>query len=436
MPRFQYSTVDESGKRRKGRATAPSKEALEAKLQADGLSILSVDPIADEVADEPKTGDIDDIPRVTNKMPRTEVEPVPAPGLFEATVKRKDVAVFTRQLAATLNAGLPILRIIRVIHSRYKKPALKKILEQIGTDISKGTRFSDALARHPAVFDDTYCNMIRVGELGGNLPESVSRLATLIEGEMAIRRKVKAAMAYPMFILIFTATMTYGLMAFLMPMFSQMFLSSGLDIENDFPLTHFLIQASDFLRSGDRIMLTVVGLILAFVGYKYAMKVHSLRKTRDWLLLRSVVLGGSIKQLVAARFSRNFSILLQAGVPLIQALDLVSATAGNLVVADALRSAAKRIREGDGITDTLDKIDVFPDLLIQMAAMGEEAGSLPDMLERVADYYDDEVEATLTALTSILEPVMMVIIGAIVGVFVMGILLPILAVSTSVQNQI
>lgn len=354
---------------------------------------------------------------------------------FSTGITRKDLMIFTRQLATTLNAGLPLIRIIHVVCNESKNPRVKKVMGAVGTSLQKGKSFSQALEEHPKVFDAMYINMVKVGERSGDLPACVGRLAELLEKEISLRRKVKSAMAYPSFILLFTTMMTYALVAFMMPLFIPVFRDSGLNIERDYPLTHFLLQASDFATSTTKMGMLVGGLVLLIIAFQVMISNPAGRIFWDTFKINIPFIRGFVLNVVAARFARSFSLLLKSGVPLVDAMSLVARAAGNEAVAKRLGKGARSISEGEGITKTLKSTEVFPDMLIQMSAMGEEAGSLPDMMERVADYYDEEVDASVDAMTALLEPSMMVLIGGVVCIFVMGVLLPILGVSSSVQEQ-
>jgi len=354
---------------------------------------------------------------------------------FGVGISRKELMIFTRQLATTLHAGLPLIRIIHVICNESNNSRVKRVMGAVGTSLQKGKSFSQALEEHPTIFDSMYVNLVKVGERSGDLPSCVSRLAELIEKEMSLRRKVKSAMAYPSFILIFTTIMTYALVAFMMPLFVPVFRDSGLDIERDYPLTQYLLNASEFATSGPKMGLLITLLIALVGGFRLAVSYPGGRLAWDTLKVNFPFIRGFFLNVIAARFSRSFSLLLKSGVPLVDAMGLVSRAAGNEAVAKRLGRGARSIGEGEGITATLKATKIFPDMLIQMSAMGEEAGSLPEMMERVADYYDEEVDASVDALTALLEPTMMVLIGGVVCVFVMGVLLPILGVSSSVQEQ-
>ncbi len=436
MPRFQYHAVDKSGKPKSGEHKARDTQAMLDWLRSQELTALRVDEIPEEEGAPPKTGDQGEAePSVESKPKQKKSSMAATQVVFGTGVSRKDITVFTRQLATTLHAGLPLLRIIHVLHRESSNLRLKAILEDIGQSLQKGKGLSAALLDHPSVFDDMYINMVKVGEMGGSLSDCMTRLALMMEKEMTLRRKVNSALAYPSFILIFTSIMTYCLVAFMMPMFIPMFEESGLNIKQDYPLTQFLINASNFATSPSKIGLVVVLVFVFFVVFRFVSQQPQGRYLIDLCKLNFPFFSEFIAKVTAARFSRSFSLLLKSGVPLVDAMRLVGGAAGNEAVARSLRKVVRNIQEGDAISKTLKATNLFPDLLIQMATMGEEAGSLPDMLERVADYYDEEVDAAVSAITALLEPAMMVIIGGVVGMFVMGVLLPILGVSSSMQSQ-
>lgn len=413
---FRYQAVGSDGKTQTGTLRATDRDQLVEILKEKGLTPVNIEQLTEG-------GGI-----AGKEAPKTSVN-------FAASVSKKELTVFTRQLATTLNAGLPLIRIVHVIHRETKNRRLAAMLEGVGQALQKGQSFSQALELYPQYFDMMYINMIKVGERSGSLPECVIRLAEMMEREMTLQRKIKSAMTYPVFVLVFTCLVTYAMMAFLMPKLTPTFESSGLDIPRDYPLTQWLMDASKLATDWEKMGVLAVLLIAVMVGFKFALRTKKGRLTFDYLKLNAPFVQSFIRNVVAARFSRSFSLLLQSGIPLIDALGLVARASGNEEVSRKLNRSAKEIGEGQGITATLRTSEVFPDMLIQMSAMGEEAGSLPEMMERVADYYDEEVDASTAAMTALLEPCMMVLIGGIVMMFIMGVLPPILGISAGVQEQ-
>ena len=416
MYSFRYNAVGPDGKPQTGTLRATDREQLVETLKEKGLTPVNIEQLTEGGG-------------IAGK------EPTKAGPLGLGGVTRKELSVFTRQLATTLTAGLPLIRIVHVIHRETKNRRLAAMLEGVGQALQKGTGFSQALEQYPKYFDMMYINMVRVGERSGSLPECVTRLAELMEREITLRRKVKSAMTYPVFVLVFTCLITYMMMAFLMPKLTPTFEASGLNIPVDYPLTQFLMNASKFATSWERMGILVALLVFAAIGLKYFIGTIKGRWFFDYLKLNAPFVQTFIRNIVSARFARSFSLLLQSGIPLVDALGLVARASGNEEVSRKLNLSAKQITEGQGITATLRSSEVFPDMLIQMSAMGEEAGSLPEMMGRVADYYDEEVDASTAAMTSLLEPCMMVLIGCIVMVFIMGVLPPILGISAGVQEQ-
>lgn len=411
MAKFRYRVLDSSGKPTSGEASAKTSEQIVNELRSRGFTVLEVIELEDKAA----------APMVAIAKARLKL------GL-----PKKDLMVFTRQLATTLAAGVPLLRILAVMRKRCRSRVMAALLDALSADLQKGLRFSDALAQHKAIFNDTYINMARVGEASGNLPEVVSRLALMIEKEVALQRKVKSAAAYPLFVSLFTMVLTYCLLVFLMPMFTPIFSGVGLDIPNQFPLTHFLIQCSTYAQDPYVAGGCVFAIFLLVGLYRAVVRTRAGSYTRDLFLYNMPLFRKLIQESAAARFSRTFGLLLQSGVPLLQALNLVGNAAGNMVITRAVEKVAREVSEGGKLSERLDQAQLFPDLMVQMASIGEEAGSLPDMFDHVAAYYEEEVDATVSSLTAVLEPAMMVMVGGLVCIFVLGLLLPILSLSTKV----
>jgi type IV pilus assembly protein PilC len=422
MGTYRFKALDAQGRTQQGEITAKSTETVVSLLRSRQLTVLHVDEQAAPAPPPPP-------PKTKTKTDATK------PPRLNFGVSRKTLTLFTRQLATTLSAGLPLLRILSLLHKKSKSGALHKVLESVGQDLQHGASFSDALARHPRVFDTMYLNMVRVGEAGGNLVNTIARLAQMLEKESALQRKIKGALFYPVFVLSFTFIIGYGMLAFLMPMFTPMFENSGIDIASQYPLTAFLINASHWCTDAHMIAYALIGLVLAILAIKLLLDTKPGRFVFDLTLYHAPGFSAMVQQATAARFCRALSTLLKSGVPLLQCLQLVADSSGNMVVARSIGRVARNIQSGDRISDTLEAVRIFPDLVVQMAAIGEEAGTLPEMLERVADYYDEELDTTINALTALIEPAMMVIVGGVVCVFVMGILLPILGISTAYQNQ-
>jgi type IV pilus assembly protein PilC len=413
VPKYRYRVMDSAGKSVTGEASAKNSELIVSELRSKGFTVMEVTEIEDKTV----------APMVAIARARLKL------GL-----PKKDLMVFTRQLATTLAAGVPLLRILGVMRRRCRSRLMAALLDSLSGDLQRGLRFSDALAQHKAIFNDTYVNMARVGEASGNLPEVTARLALMIEKEVALQRKVKSAAAYPFFVSIFTMVLTYCLLVFLMPMFTPMFKGVNLDIANDYPITHFLIQASEWAKDVKAMGSLALAAWIVSLIFKAIVRTPGGAYARDLLLYNLPLFRKLVQESAAARFARTFGLLLQSGVPLLQALHLVGNAAGNLVITKAIEKVAREVSEGGKLSERLEQAELFPDLMIQMASIGEEAGSLPDMFDHVALYYEEEVDATVSSLTAVLEPAMMVMVGGLVCVFVLGLLLPILSLSTKVGS--
>ncbi|NDD31310.1 MAG: type II secretion system F family protein, partial [Proteobacteria bacterium] len=369
MAHFRYKALDAEGRSQQGELTARNADQVVALLRERKLTVLHVEEIA-SAAPAP-------LPRAakTRPMPDTKATATPFFG-----VSKKTLSLFTRQLATTLSAGLPLMRILSLLHKKTKSGPMHVVLEQTGSDLQHGVSFSEALAKHPRVFDSMYLNMIRVGEAGGNLSETVTRLAQMLEKETALQRKVKGALFYPAFVLLFTIVIGYCMLAFLMPMFTPMFQNSGMDIKSQYPLTYLLIQGSAWCSDPKAMGITFVILVMIAVIIKIALQTRAGRYVLDFSLYHAPLFSAMVQQAAAARFCRAFSTLLKSGVPLLQSLQLVADSSGNLVISRSIAKVARNIQSGDRISETLESVKVFPDLVVQMAAIGEEAGSLPEML--------------------------------------------------------
>lgn len=458
MTTFDYNALSPQGVPVTGQIEASDNDAAVSLLREQGLMVLNVQAASGQQAPPPSVevgipavavlaeahakahphGTPVAAPPPSRPIEaQGELSPPPSPGATPPEqlastrgISRRDITVLTRQMATTMHAGLPIISILRVLTKDKSNPRLTQVLESISVKIQKGNNLSDALADYPTLFDTTYRNLIRVGEMGGSLPECMGRLAALREKAESTRKKVMAAMAYPSFILVFSLLMTYGLLAFLMPMFTPMIVDAGMDLHRDYPLTYFLMNASAFVNSSAFLLVGVPGVALFVLMLRYAHKVEALAELLDQFRAQPPGLGELAKKVTSASFSRSFSLLLKAGVPLLSAIELLADSSGNRVIARHLRDVSTRLKQGEKLSEAFAATGLFPPLLIQMVTMGEESGSVADLLEKTADYYEEDMDSALAGLTALLEPVMMVLIGGIVAVFVMGVLLPILGLAS------
>ncbi|HGY08713.1 MAG TPA: type II secretion system F family protein [Oceanithermus profundus] len=331
----------------------------------------------------------------------------------------KDIAIFSRQLATMLSAGLPIVQAIAILERQTENKGFQKLLKEIRTDVEGGSSFSDALSKHK-VFSRLYVNLVRAGETSGTLDGVLDRLATFLEKDLELRGKIKSAMTYPVIVLVFALLVTYFLLTGIVPQFAQILT----DLGSELPLlTRFLIAVSDMLKSGT--LYVVIFIVVLGFAYRAYYRTERGRRVVDRLKLRMPVFGNLNKKSALARFSRTFGLLVSSGVNVIEAMDITRGTAGNAVIEDILDETKEAIQVGEPIHSTLLRYpQVFPPMVASMIAIGEETGALDTMLQKVADFYEREVDEAVASLTAAIEPMMIIFLGAIVGTIVAGMFLP------------
>lgn len=332
----------------------------------------------------------------------------------------KDLVVFCRQFAALVNSGIAIMRALNILSSQAENPKFAKILREVRDDVEQGIALADAFKKHPKVFDKLFISMVKAGEAGGVLDEVLNRISAFMEYKAKLTAKIKSAMAYPTVVTVFAVIIFFAMLTFILPRFSAIFTRLG----NDLPAyTQFLINISEFLRSPGCIFL-VIAIIAIVIGL---MRIHSTEKGRyffDAMLLKTPVIGDLVQKVSISRFTRTFGTLIKSGVPILTALEIVEDSAGNAVVSKAVKSVQDEIKQGGLIHTPLDESPVFPPMVVSMIAVGEETGELDSMLAKIADFYDVEVETGIEALTSMLEPFMMVFLGGMIGAVIVGMYLP------------
>ena len=336
-------------------------------------------------------------------------------------VSVKDKAVFSRQFAVLMNAGVAIVRSLGVLSEQCSNPKLKQALVEISIDVQSGMNLSESMRKHPDCFDGLYVSMIQAGEVGGVLDEVLNRLAKLLEDVARLQNQIKSALSYPIVVGFIAVAIFLGMTIFLIPIFATIFEQIGITLP---PLTLFLMNTSKFLRSPMAVILLfiIVGLKIAYSQFG---KTPAGRLTIDRLSLKVPLFGDLIQKSSVARFSRTFGSLTRSGVPILTCLEIVRDTSGNQVIANAINAARLEIQQGGMISIALQENDgVFPSMAIQMISIGEETGELDAMLMKVADFYEDEVEQAVKAMTSILEPVMIVVLGGMVGTILLAMYLP------------
>ncbi|WP_427159931.1 type II secretion system F family protein [Aliinostoc sp. HNIBRCY26] len=341
-----------------------------------------------------------------------------------AKVTVKEKAVFSRQLATLVNAGVAIVRGLGVLGDQCENPKMKQALIDISNDVQSGVNLSDAMRKHPDCFDGLYVSMIQAGEVGGVLDEVLNRLAKLLEDMARLQNQIKSALAYPVVVGFLATAIFVGMTVFLIPIFAKIFQELGTELP---ALTAFLMTCSQILRSlwSLVIVASLVGVRFAFTQY-YKTRVG--KETIDRLSLKMPLFGDLIQKSSVARFSRTFGSLTRSGVPILTSLEIVRDTSGNQVVANAIDGARAEIQQGGMISLALQKANVFPAMAIQMISIGEETGELDGMLMKIADFYEDEVEQAVKALTSVLEPIMILVLGGMVGTILLAMYLPLFKV--------
>jgi type IV pilus assembly protein PilC len=401
MARFQWQGTTRSGERKRGAMEAETREIVEARLRNDGLI---VNRIAKEAA---------------------------APITFGSGVSAKDLQVFTRQLATMIDAGLPLVQCLEILAAQTPNKIFARILFQVKATVEQGATFSDALKKHPKVFDDLYVNLVAAGEVGGILDTILNRLAIYIEKAVKLRQQVKSAMVYPVAILVVAFGVIAVMLVKVIPTFENMYQDLGPNAKLP-AATQFVIRMSHsflarwYLYAGALGGLVVCGALLRGTDGG--------REIFDRALLRLPVVGNVLRKIVVARFTRTLGTLLASGVPILDALDICSRTAGNRVVEGGIRKARDKISEGQDMASPLAESRVFPSMVVQMIGVGEQTGAMDQMLQKIADFYEEEVDASVAAMTSLIEPVMMAFLGVVVGGLIIAMYLPIFKLATNLQG--
>ena len=340
------------------------------------------------------------------------------PGITKVAVKSK--VVFTRQLATMIDAGLPLVQCLEILGNQEPDPLLQQTVLAVKQSVEGGTTFADALAKHPKVFDNLFVNLIAAGEVGGILDTILNRLAAYMEKAMKLKQKVKGAMKYPVTVLVVSLTITGFLLVKVIPTFSEMFESMGKDLP---ALTANVVAISDWAVANLHIVLSILAAI--FVAFKLITATAPGRLAWDTAVINAPVFGPLIKKAAVSKFTRTLGTLISSGVPILDALEIVARTAGNKVVENAVLYTREKISEGKSIAAPLMEQTVFPKMVVQMIAVGESTGAMDIMLTKIADFYDDEVDAAVDGMTSLIEPLIMVVLGGIISVVLLAMYLPI-----------
>jgi type IV pilus assembly protein PilC len=404
---WNYTSRNQSGKVIKGKLQAPSESAVLGKLQSMGLSPLTVEE---------------------GKSTGLGME-ISLKG-FEKGVDLKSLAVASRQLSTMISSGLALLRALHILAEQTENKKLKTILGQVANDVEVGGSFSDSLAKHPRDFPPIMISMIRAGEVGGFLEGALDALAINFEKDSKLRSTIKSAMTYPIMVLCLSLVAVIIMLTFIVPIFKTMF--EGLGSSLPAP-TQILVTVSQnmFWVIPTLVVLIVVGA----VWWRRNKNTDAVRRVVDPLKLKAPVFGKLVQKIAIARFTRNFANMIGAGVPILQALSVIGATSGNYVIESATKRVAESVRNGQSLSKPLATEPVFPPMVVQMMAVGEDSGSLEIMLTKVADFYDDEVQAMTEALTSLIEPLLIAFLGVVIGGMVVALYMPIFSIATAVQGS-
>jgi type IV pilus assembly protein PilC len=428
MARYNYVALDSRGQEATGLVEAASTNDAIGRLRQAGYFPTSVyeEAVArpDDKASRRRAAKM-----VRATKPRAKTEIV----LFKRTkVKPKILMIFTRQLATLIDSGLPLVRSLTVLAKQERDKVLKNTINKLSDSVQSGNTFSDALAVHPRIFNNLYINMVKAGEVGGVLEMALNRLSEFQEKAAKIKNKVIAAMVYPMIVM----TMAVGIMAFLLVFIVPKFEAIFHDMLGDKPLpavTQFVIGTSNLMKDHGLVLLGVV--IVAVMAYKFIGRTRGGRFVVDSFKLRMPLFGDLNRKTAISRFARTLGTLVTSGVPILQALNITRETAGNAVIAAAISQVHDSVKEGESIVQPLETSRAFPPMVISMIDVGEETGKLPEMLLKIADVYDDEVDNSVAALTSMLEPIMIVFLAVIVGTIVLALFTPLISIITGLQEQ-
>ena len=357
------------------------------------------------------------------KLPRRQIKVIQISKMKVSRQKRitqADITVFTRQLATMMKAGLPLMQAFDIVAKGHSNASMTKLLMDIRGDIEQGTSMADAFAKHPKYFDRFYSNLVRAGEAGGVLESLLDKLATYKEKTQAIKKKVKSALTYPAAVLVVAIALVIVMMMFVLPEFGKVYDGMGVALP---ALTQFMMNISDFFVAYG--WLVIIGLIGSVVGfYQWLQRSPKLQKRVDALLLKMPIFGGIVRKATIARWARTTSTLFAAGVPLVETLDSVAGASGNIIYEEATQEIRSKVNQGISLTSGMVATDLFPNMMVQMASIGEESGALDDMLNKAAEFYEDEVDNAVSQLSSLMEPIIMVVLGGIVGVILVAMYLP------------
>ncbi len=397
MPFYKYAGVNKKGETVKGSIDADDEKGARQALLAKGVRVDSL------------------------KKDWTQIQ------IGGGGMKNKELVIFTRQFATMINAGLSIIQGLEILAAQSETPFFRSVLRKVKNAVEEGKSLSDALKEHQNVFSDLYVNLVAAGEVGGILDTILDRLAVFLEKNAAMNAKIKSAMKYPTIVLVATIGITIVLLYWVVPTFADLFMSQGQALPGP---TQFVVDLSQWTQRN--ILLIIVIIVGSVFGFKFGMKNKQFKHNVHKLALQAPVVGDLVRKSAVARFTRTLGTLVSSGVPLVDGLEVVSRTAGNLVIEKAIVFVREKVIEGNDMTTPLTDANVFPSMVVQMIGVGEATGAMDTMLNKIADFYEEEVDVAIDGLTSMIEPLMMIFIGGIVGGMMVAMYLPIFAMGQAV----
>lgn len=398
------------------RSAKPTKKDKGVRFSFEGRNIETEQMVRGEVVAKNEE-------EARKKIQRRGIKPLRVSKVKAVRKKRitqEDITVFTRQLATMMKAGLPLMQAFEIVAKGHSNPSMTQMLMEVRADVEQGSALGKAFSKHPKYFDRFYCNLIAAGEAGGVLETLLDKLAVYKEKTQAIKKKVKSALTYPIAIVVVAIVLVFIMMVFVLPAFGQVYSSMGAELPG---LTQIVMSISDFFV--EYAWVIVVGTVaICYAAFQWYKKSPALQKRVDAVLLRLPIFGPIVKKATIARWARTTSTLFAAGVPLVEVLDSVSGAAGNILYEEATQDIRAKVTQGLSLTSSMQGTDMFPNMVLQMASIGEESGSLDDMLNKAAEFYEDEVDNSVAQLSSLMEPIIMVVLGSIIGVILVAMYLP------------
>ncbi len=405
MPVFLWKGVDRKGNRAKGEIESDNIVIARELLLRQGVRI-----------------------RRLKKKPKDLLEYLP---FLKGRIKDRDLVIFVRQFATMIDAGVPIIQCLEVLRDQSENKTFRTIIKQVSRSVEEGKTLKDALRQHPRAFDDLFCNLVAAGEAAGILDIILNRLASYIEKVSKLKKKVRGAMTYPAVVVSVAVAVVMVILLYVIPVFAGLFRDAGAPLPT---MTLAVIALSDFVKHYFHWL--VLGVILVVLGFRQVRRTGKGKEWIDRIILRLPVFGILLKKVAVARFSRTLGTMLASGIPILEALEIVAASSGNKVIEKAIRSAKVSISQGDSIAEPLRETKVFPPMVIHMIAVGENSGALDTMLEKIADFYDEEVDVAVESLTSLLEPMLIVFLGVTIGALLIAMYLPIFQLADVVSRGV